>query len=64
MNENEFVFEGKTYVAVVDDMELLSKEVYGCDQCAFTGMDCTFERPPCYMVGRKDRRSVHFEEKQ
>jgi hypothetical protein len=64
MNENEFVKDGKAYVAVEDDQELLHTGVYGCYQCVFTDIDCTFERPNYYMSGCSDRRSVHFEEKQ
>jgi hypothetical protein len=57
-SENEFEFDGKTYVAVVDD-----QGVYGCDQCVFKDINCD-AFPPCFSGCRTDGLPVHFEEKQ
>jgi hypothetical protein len=63
-NENEFEFEGKTYVAVDDDMDLVLEGTYGCDQCAFKGVAmCGVNRKSCMSEDFRDR-DIHFEEKQ
>lgn len=63
MNENEFQFRGKTYVAVRDDDDS------GCDKCAFAfDIACATlhlreEFPPCIAQIREDGKNVHFVEK-
>jgi hypothetical protein len=64
-NENEFEFEGKTYVAVDDKGS--------CKECSFYSdqelRSCLALShleiiPRCYPYARKDRRDVNFKEKQ
>jgi hypothetical protein len=61
MNEDEFEYEGKTYVAV---------EGSGCELCAmFINYDCSVINagdsfPQCYSKFSKDKADVHFEEKK
>jgi hypothetical protein len=57
-DENEFEFEGKTYVAVVDELG-----IYGCGNCAFKDKDCA-ALPSCFAEERGDSLPAHFEEKQ
>lgn len=63
MNENEFEFEGKTYVAKPYVAES------SCNECAmFVGGDCIAIDvrgiPDCYCGLRKDGMNVIFVEKQ
>ncbi len=58
MNENEFEYEGKKFVAIEED---------GCDNC-FYGKDCALlmnegKIPACAGTGRTDKKSVIFVEK-
>lgn len=62
MNENEFEFNGKTYVAVEDESPL-------CSGCAFFEYHCirlqTFGKiPRCTVIDREDGRLVKFFEKE
>lgn len=67
MNENEFEYNGKKYVAVEDN----AFEI--CENCAFKTesplrLGCgmlqrRMKIPPCSPLDRKDRRNVHFVEK-
>lgn len=57
MNENEFEFNGKTYVAVEDELP--------CKNCAFWGKSCGILQwhgkiPPCSAPYRKDDKDVRF----
>jgi hypothetical protein len=58
-NENEFEFEGKTYVTVFDELD-----GDGCAKCAFELIDCTIGIPQCYSGNREDGKPVYFKEKQ
>jgi hypothetical protein len=62
MSEDEFEYNGKTYIAV---------DSKGCDFCAMVmGGECLClgddaqNIPQCYGDFRIDKRNVHFEEKQ
>lgn len=63
MDENEFEFIGKAYIAVVND-------TMKCDGCALVGETetgyCLDEHSehPCVAGERKDRRNVIYIEKQ
>lgn len=57
ISENEFIYDGVTYVAQEYDG--------GCEECAFLGSDCGTmaklnERPECISSKRSDKRGVIF----
>lgn len=59
MNENEFDFNGATFVAVKSALE------DGCARCAFQDADCVKllgagKMPTCVWTDRGDRRNVIF----
>lgn len=59
MGENEFEFEGKTFIAVESNLE--------CDGCAFDGFFCNLDwksYPACMAGRRHDKKEVIFVEKQ
>jgi hypothetical protein len=57
-NENEFEFEGNTYIAVVDEFD-----ADGCVKCALDFKSCG-QAPDCLSETRVDGSPVHFEKKQ
>jgi hypothetical protein len=60
-NENEFEFEGKTYVAV-EGGDCYLCAMYIDDNCIGLGDNTTI--PWCGMNDRDDKRYVHYAEKQ
>jgi hypothetical protein len=63
MSEDEFEYDGKTYIAVDDNPDRTKEFVFGCSQCALRGQEiCNLA--PCIELDREDGRSVHFEVKQ
>lgn len=64
MNENEFEYNGKTYIAINAPMAGNC-----CQECAFSPASCmqlldSTKIPPCTRTGRMDNRSVIFIEKK
>lgn len=62
MNENEFSYRGKTYIAVEDEAD------YTCRGCALARMNCyklmgIGKIPPCRSAYRLDGNNVVFVEK-
>ena len=57
MDENEFEYEGKTYVTAPDDGEFF------CGGCAFESSRCIGIIPECRPRFRIDGRNVIFVEK-
>ena len=54
MNENEFILDGKKYVAKTLD------PCMGCAFSSFCGRRSLYEVPPCDSERRKDGRDVIF----
>lgn len=66
MNENEFQYNGRTYVA---KEEHFAKDYYRCLSCAFIEEPCfglmnRKKIPQCHFSFRQDKREVYFELKK
>ena len=67
MSENEFIIDGKTYVAVEDlEFELCSNCIFKTKNPSCFGCTTLMNRgeiPNCAAQRRKDGKNVHFVEK-